>query len=231
MIRRAGAGDCGCSRSASCDEHAPRVMFDAAPGGASVLAGRRRRVLVTAFRARGQAAQIPRCTAGLASQARSVVLRVRLCVCPRLKPGVRCVTLSSDQPSRKCVRISLVRPQFAVRRRQSPYLGLRTLFAREGTVLPVPRTPGLLGPGVVALVLLVPPVGLVVLWWRWWSQRYRATLRTSQQAVGAPSQARSAGRPQRSVVCGEPKISTSPARRDGCSGSPPPRQRARFEQS
>ena len=69
----------------------------------------------------------------------------------------------------------LVRPQLAVRHRQSPYVGLRALFARERTPLPVPRTPRLLGPGVVALALLVPPVGLFVLWWRWWSRRYRAT--------------------------------------------------------
>ena len=66
--------------------------------------------------------------------------------------------------------MSVVHPRFAVRHRQSPYLGWRALLARKGTPLPVPRTPGILGPGVVALVLFFPPVGLFVLWRRWRSR-------------------------------------------------------------
>jgi hypothetical protein len=76
----------------------------------------------------------------------------------------RNVESRSTQPG-ACL-MSVVHPRSAVRHRQSPYFGMRALVARERTPLPVPRSPRVLGPGVVALVLLVPPVGLFVLWRR-----------------------------------------------------------------
>src|SRR5690242_17600247 len=57
------------------------------------------------------------------------------------------------------------------RHRQSAPFAVRALLAgRTGAPVPPPRSPAepTFGPGLVALLLLVPPVGLFV----WW-QRYR----------------------------------------------------------
>ena len=97
----------------------------------------------------------------------------------------------------KCL-MTPIRSQPAVRHRQSLLFGLRAFCARKGSPLGPPRSPSdrALEPWVVALLLVVPPIGFVV-----WLLRYR------RQQFSNPN--RAAVSPVMRSRCGRPAASTA----------------------